>query len=265
MGDAADEGESRVENRQTQNQEGHHEGDDRIVLEQALDGHGGQNEAQEGGSGVAHEHLGGVEVIGHEAHAGAHQRGHDHGHFLIDHQGDDQHGGGGDGGDAVGKAVQSVDQVDGVGDGHDPDDRKGHGQAAQYPVEAVRENVGVGESQNGDAVGGGDGGGHNLDDEFQHGGQGHDIVHNAQHHDDNGAQQDALHLRRDGNKQQDAHHEADANGQTAQTGDRFLVHAAVVLGDIDRTDLICQHTHDRCDGQGDQPCTDQTEKDLKIH
>ena len=72
-----------VKDGQAQHQEGHHKGDDGVELEQALDGHGGQNIAQEGGAGVAHEHLGGVHVVGHEAHAGPHQGRHHHGHLAL--------------------------------------------------------------------------------------------------------------------------------------------------------------------------------------
>ena len=79
-------------------------------------------------------------------------------------------------------------------------------------------------------MGGGDQGGHDLHHKFQQRRQGHDVVHHAQHHDDNGSQQDAAHLGRDLHKQQDADHEADKDGQSPQPGDGSLVHPAASLG-----------------------------------
>ncbi len=124
VGQPAENGKAGVEDGQAQHEEGHGEGDDGVELEQALDGHGGQHKAQEGGAGVPHEDLGRVQVIGQKADAGAGQGGHQDGHLGLGHrQGDDQQGHGADGGHAAGQAVQPVDQVDGVGDGHDPDAR----------------------------------------------------------------------------------------------------------------------------------------------
>ena len=121
VGHPADHGKGRVKDGQAQDQEGHGKGDDGVELEEPLDGHGGQDVAQEGGAGIAHEHLGGVHIVGHEADAGPHESRHDDGHLGLGHQqGQHQHGGGRDGGDAVGKAVQPVDEVHGVGDAHDP-------------------------------------------------------------------------------------------------------------------------------------------------
>ena len=126
VGDAPDEGESRVKDGQAQDQERHRKGDDRIELEETLDGHGGQDISQERGAGVTHEDLGRVEVIGHETHAGTHQGGHHQRHLaLAAKQRNDEHRGGGNGGNAVGQTVQSVNEVHRVGDGHDPDHRHG--------------------------------------------------------------------------------------------------------------------------------------------
>ena len=138
VGNPADKGKGGVKDGQAQNQEGHREGDHRVKLEQALDGHGGQDISQERGPGVPHEHLGGIQVVGHKAHTGPHQSRHDDGHLkLRGHQGDNQHRGGGDGGHAVRQTVQAVDQVYRVGNGHNPQHRKGHGQPAQNPVEVI--------------------------------------------------------------------------------------------------------------------------------
>ena len=75
VGDAPEEGEGRVRERDGQGEHRHDEADDRVELEQAEDRHGREDEAQQLRAHVAHEDLGGVEVIGHEAEAGAHQRG----------------------------------------------------------------------------------------------------------------------------------------------------------------------------------------------
>ena len=241
VGDAPDKGEGGVENGQAQNQEGHGEGDHRVELEQPLDGHSGQNITQEGGPGVPHKHLGGVEVVRHKAHTGPYQRRHNDGHLRLGgQQGDDQHGGGRDGGDAVGQAVQPVDEVYGVGDGHNPQHREGHGQWAQHPVKAVGENVGIGKRLDDYTVQGGNQGGDDLDHEFQHGGQGHNVVHHAQYHDDDGAQEDALHLAvsPDVSQNEDADHKADEDGQAPQQGDGVVVHTAVVLGYVHRAHLV---------------------------
>ena len=132
LGQTADDRKAHIEEGHAQDQERDHEGDHRVHLEQALDGDGGQHEAQEGGAGVAHEDLGGVEVIGDEADAGTQQRRQHHGDTLLpQQQGDDQHGGGGDAADANGQAVQTVDEVDGVGHQHNPEDRHGTRHPAQ--------------------------------------------------------------------------------------------------------------------------------------
>ena len=271
VGDAADEGKGGVKDGQSQNQEWHRKGDDGIKLEQALDGHGGQDVTQEGGAGVAHEHLGGVHVVGHEAHAGPHQGRHHHSHLKLPaDEGNYKHCGGGDGGDAVGQAVQAVDQVHRVGDGNNPKHRQGHGEISQHPIGIVRKDVGVGKRLDHHAVGGGDQGGHDLHHKFQQRRQGHDVVHHAQHHDDDGSQQDAAHLGRDLHKQQDADHEADKDGQSPQPGDGSLVHPAGVLGYVDGPHLVSKSLddgrHQKADDQrhqqrqqriGDQPVFDQ--------
>ena len=84
LGQTADDRKAHIEEGHAQDQERDHEGDHRIHLEQALDRNGGQQEAQEGGAGVAHEDLGGVEIIGNEAQAGTQQRRQDHHRRGID-------------------------------------------------------------------------------------------------------------------------------------------------------------------------------------
>ena len=70
--------------------------------------------------------------------------GHQHSDSGVGHtQGEDQHGQRADGGYTAGKSVQAVDEVDGIGDGHDPQNADGHAQPAQVPNGVVAENVGV--------------------------------------------------------------------------------------------------------------------------
>ena len=145
------------------------------------------------------------------------------------------------GGDPIGKTIQSVDEVYRVGDAHNPQHREGHGQRAQHPIEAIRKDVGVGKGLNDHAVQGGDQGGGDLDHEFQHGGQGHDVVHHPQDHDDDGAQEDALHLAvppPDAAQDEDADHKANEDGQAPQAGDGDLVHPAGVLRHVHRPHLV---------------------------
>ena len=263
MGHPADHGKGRVENGQAQDQEGHGKGDHRVELEQALNGHGGQDETQEGSARITHEHLGGVQVIGQEAHAGPHQGRHHDGHLgLGADQGDDQHRGGGNGRHAVGQAVQAVDQVHRVGDAHDPQHRNGHGQPVQHPVGIGGKNVGVGQGLNGHAVQGRDQGRHDLHHKFQLGGQGHDVIHHAQHHDDDCPQQDALHLgiQPDIHEQQDAGHESGKDGQAAQPGDGLMVHPPLVLGHVDGAHLVSKALYHRGHQKADHQCRQQSQR-----
>ena len=85
---------------------------------------------------------------------------------------------------------------------------------------------------------------HNLNDEFKLGGQRRDIVHHAQHNDDNSPQQNAAELVRHVHKQQNADDETQKNSQSPQPGDGDMVHPAVILGDIYRPHLISKRLHD---------------------
>lgn len=252
VGDAADEGEGRVENRQAQHEEGHHEGDDCIELEEPLDRNHRQDEAQEGGPGIPHEDFRRVQVIGQEAQAAAHQGRHQEGHLgLPHHQGDDQQRHGADGGHAAGQAVQAVDEVDGIGDGHNPDDRHGVGQPAQVPVRIGGENVGVGDNLDDIPRADRNQGGDDLHHEFEGGPQGVNVVKNAQHHDDYRAQEHSPELRGDLHEDQRADEKAQENGQPAHAGDGVVVHPAVVLGHVHRAHLLGQDLHHRSENKSD--------------
>ena len=71
LGDAADDREADIEDRQTEHKERHGKRDDRIHLEQAVDGDGREHKAEECRAGVAHEDLCRVEIIRDEARARA--------------------------------------------------------------------------------------------------------------------------------------------------------------------------------------------------
>ena len=248
----ADDGKGHVENGQAQHQEGHHEGDDGGQLEHSLHRHRGQDIAQEGGAGVAHEDLGGVEVIGQKADARSGQGPHHHRHVLLAHQqGNDQHGHRADGGHAAGKAVQPVDEVDGVGDGHDPDEGHRDGQPPQLPHGVVAEDVGVGEDLDAVAREHRHQGRRNLHHEFQLGGQGVNVVKDAQDHDHHRAEQHALLGRVQGQQQNDADDKAEENGKTAHPGDGVVVHAAVVPWHVDGAHLDRQRFHQGGRGKGE--------------
>ena len=238
VGNAADEGKTGVEDGQAQHQEGHGKGDNGIELEQAVDRHHRQDITQEGGAGVAHEDLGGVHVVGQKADTPAGQGGHEQGHVpLADHQGDDQQRHGADGGDTAGQAVQAVDQVDGVGDGNDPQHRHRDGQPAQVPVQIGRKDVGIGQGLDDVARQHRHQGGTDLDQKLQLSAQSIDIVKNTQHYDDGGAQQHSPHLGVQIQEEQYAEQEAQVNGKASHPGNRMIVHPAVVLGHVHRAHL----------------------------
>ena len=181
----------------------------------------------------------------------ARQGGHENGHVaLADHQGDHQQGHGADGGYAAGQAVQAINQVDGVGDGHDPDDRGGHRQNPQIPVGIRGKHVGVGQRLDHVAREHRHQGGDDLHHKLEHGPQRVDIVKDAQHDDDDRPQQHPPHLGVQVQKEQDAEQEAQEDGQSAHAGDGVVVHAAAVLGYIHRLDPNGQVFHHRSGHQG---------------
>ena len=124
------------------------------------------------------------------------------------------------------------------------------------PVEVVREDVGIGEHLNPHTAENGNQGRSNLHHEFQEGGQVHAVVQDPQDHNHHRPQEDAPRLRRDGDEQEDAHHEADEDGQASQAGNRGLVHPASVLGHVDGPHLVGEgldhRRHDKGDHQGRQ-------------
>ena len=251
VGDAADEGEAGVEDGQAQHEEGHCKGDDGVKLEQALNGHHRQDVPQKGGTRVPHEDLGRVHVVGQKAQTAAGQGGHEDSHIgLAGHQGDDQQSHGADGGYAAGQTVQAVNEIDGVGDGHNPDDCHGNLQPSQLPVEIGGKHIGVGDGLNHITGEHRHQSGDDLYHKLEHGPQRVNIIKDAQHHDDDRPQQHAPHLGVQLQKQQHTEQEAQEDGQAAHAGDGVVVHAAAVLGHVHRLHPDGQVFHHRRGHQG---------------
>ena len=144
VGKAADDGKERVKHRKAEDQERHRERHDGVILEKALNGDGRKDIAEEGRPRIAHEHLRRISVEGQKAEARAHKRGHHERHVTLgDEQRNDEHRNGADRGNAAGKAVKSVDEVDGICDAHDPQHRDGDRQPAKIPIRAIGKDVGV--------------------------------------------------------------------------------------------------------------------------
>ena len=137
-----------------------------------------------------------------------------------------------------GEAVQPVDEVDGVGDADYPEDGDGHGEHAEDERLVLAEDVGVHQHLDDDAVGHGDDGGDDLDDELDPGPERDDVVYRAAGDDEDGAEQNAAHLAGDVHKEDDAEDEAEEDGQAAHAGDGVVVDAAGVLGHVHGADLL---------------------------
>ncbi len=143
------------------------------------------------------------------------------------------------------RPVETVDEIDGVGDGDDPDDRDGDGQPAEIEIGCLGEDVGVGDELDRAAVPDGDARGGDLDKQLRQRLERHDIVQNAENDDHDGAEQNALHLPVDVCENENREQERQENGQTAHAGNGDLVHTAVILGHVDRTDLAGQRLDHR--------------------
>ena len=151
-----------------------------------------EHKAEECRAGVAHEDLCRVEIIRDEAQRTrrrcAASRMAD---VVIRHeQRHDEHGAGRDRGHAGSKAVETVDEVHGVRDGHDPDNRDRHGEPGKATYARPRE-PGLEKYSIRQPCRHGDDGRNNLHDKFRQGIERHDIVQNAEHDDDRRTEQDA--------------------------------------------------------------------------
>ncbi|MPM44429.1 hypothetical protein SDC9_91107 [bioreactor metagenome] len=83
-----------------------------------------------------------------------------------------------------------------------------------------------------------------LNEKFELGGQGCDVIHHTQYHDDDGPQKNAAELVRHLREQQNAHNKAQKNGQSAQPRNGNMVHPAVVLGNVHCPHLVGEGLYD---------------------
>ena len=238
-GDPAQKRKADVENRQAEDQERHGKRNDGVKLEQARHGKRGEDIAEEGRAGVPHEDLGRVHVVGNEAEACAEQRDEDNGDVdLLHEQRDDDERRRGNGGNADGETVQTVDEVDSVRDGDDPDDRDRNGEPAEADIGRVAEHVRVGEKLDHAAVVDGHGRRRDLHKKLGERLERQNIVQHAEHHDHDGAEQNAADGPVNVGEDQNGQQERDENGKSSETWNGRLVHPAVILRYVDRADLI---------------------------
>ena len=113
------------------------------------------------------------------------------------------------------QTVKPVDEVHGVRHADDPQHRHGIFHPAERPVGRVGKDVGIRQDLDHHAVVHSDQRRADLHEEFELRAQRRHIVHHAEHHDDDRAEQDALHLVVDVDKEQDADHEAEEDRKPA--------------------------------------------------
>ena len=147
--------------------------------------------------------------------------------------------------DTDGQPIETVNEVDGVRDGDDPDDRDRDGQPAEVQIRRLGEDVRVRDELDPAAVPDRDARRGDLHEQLRQRLERHDIVQHAEDHDHDRAEQDALHLPVDLREDEHGEQERQKNGQTAHPGDRHLVHAPVILRHIDRADLARQRLDQR--------------------
>lgn len=121
---AADDRKKRIRQRHADNEQRRNERNDRNLLESEHRQHR-EREAEKQRSGIAHENFGRVKVIFQKADNGAEQHDREQDDRFLAHQRrHDENRADGDGRNAGRQSVQSVDQIDGVGDADDPENRK---------------------------------------------------------------------------------------------------------------------------------------------
>ena len=251
VGDAPAEGKDCVGEGQGQRQHGHEEGEHGVELEQAHNGGGGQNEAQQLGAHVPHEYLGRVHVVGHKAQTGPGEGYQDDGdHRLRHQQGDYQHRGGAYGGHAHRQPVQAVYQVHGVGATHYPYYGKGDGQMADVNSSLLRKDVGVGDGVEDQAGAYGDYCRQQLGGQLCPGVEVYYIVHGAHHRYYNSAHQKAHDLGGHIHKEQQTYYKAKENGQAAHTGNGVVVDSAAVFRHIHCSHLFGKFLYRRGHKEG---------------
>ena len=134
-------GKRRVEDRQAERENRHDEGDGRRALDRTDDGDARKHEAEEHTPRVAHKDARRVEVVVEEAHRRSRECNGNHGdgrNALL--HGDEEDRQRRDGGYPRRQPVQSVDEVDGIRQPNDPENRRRNRK--ELKVDIVAERVG---------------------------------------------------------------------------------------------------------------------------
>ena len=245
----AHDGGKRVDDGHAGDDERHNEGRGRRDAVDAQQRDDAEQKAQHVRAAVAHENRCRVEVVAQKAQAAAGKDAGKHGGVnLVGLVGQIEHCGAGDGRDAGRKAVEPVDEVDDVGEGHEVDDRDGVGEPSDGN-ELGRE--GVGDIADYQAGGSGCACGENLSQQFLARLEVAHVVDGAREedNDDGNGQQlvvDALQLHvrnKDGGPPKQlgsrhlhryGSHKSQRDADAAHAGNRYLVDASFV-GLVDGT------------------------------
>ena len=134
-------GKRRVKDRQSKSENRYDEGDGRRALDRTDDGDAREHEAEEHTPCVAHKDARGVEVIVEEAHRGTCKRNGDHSdrrNALLHSDEEDRQRR--DGGYPRRQSVQSVDEINGIRQPDDPENRRRN--CKELKVDIVAERVG---------------------------------------------------------------------------------------------------------------------------
>jgi len=186
--------EGRVQERHGQQDQRQHERHDRLGLDGRLDGDDPHQQAEQLRSAVAHEALGGREVVDQEAERGAGGQRGEHPRFLAAQvEGEHGHRGGDDRAHARGEAVDAVGEVDDVHQQHEADHRQ-HRAGVGGPGVGEREVADERQRDllHGDAVVHDDHRREHLAEELQRGMQVEAVVERAHERDHRGGEQHAV-------------------------------------------------------------------------
>ena len=237
---AADNGTRRVDNGHARDHDGHCQRRDARETRRAHEADDAKRRSQEQGAGVTHKDARRVEIV--EEEGDAHGDEHDgHEGRVVAHEGhrEDEKTAGADTGDAGSKAVEAVDEVDYVGEGHEVYDRDRVGQPTQDDAAIPQRNL---EAAHEHTRGCDDDCGDDLAEELDARAQGLDVVDDTHDHDEGDADHHAEHVHAtalckreragpdmreledvlDGKRREQAR----VHGHAAHAGNRFLVDAA---------------------------------------
>ena len=132
--------EARVQDRHREHDQREEQGDDRVRLQRAQDGHGGEQVAEQVGAGVPHEARGGREAVPQEAQRAARGERREHRRpGAVERQRDHRQGRGRDHADARREPVDPVDEVDHVHHRHEPEHREDVAERRRCRAAARRE------------------------------------------------------------------------------------------------------------------------------